>query len=413
MSLESSRASSLDQAGRGVICVTAALLTIGVVMIASTGASLDRPPSDAALWKSPLVRQVGFAVLGFMTLVMVSRAGLPLVTPAASSTRAPIVLPFLMLLVTCGLLAAVLVPGIGLERNGARRWLPLGPPSAGLVFQPSEIAKLALVVFMAAFLARRAERVRSFWTTVLPGLIVVGLVAGLVALEDFGTAALLALVGGGMLLAAGCRLAHLLLMAMPGVIAAAYLVICEPYRMTRLSTFFDIWKDPQGAGYHPIQSLATISSGGWFGRGLGAGIQKYGYLPAIQTDFIFAGICEEMGALGGMVVILLFLTLLALGFQIVRHTPAGAPRLLAFGATLAITLQAVINIAVVTVMAPTKGIALPFVSAGGSGIVLLAALVGLMAWVANRPAQAAGMELPFVREGGPSSRRGTTWAPAV
>jgi cell division protein FtsW len=254
--------------------------------------------------------------------------------------------------------------------------------TTGLVFQPSELAKLALVVFMAVFLARRLNEARSFWRTLLPGLTVVGLVAGLVGIEDFGTAGLLALVGGAMLLAAGCRVAHMAAMAVPAFAAAAFLVISEPYRFTRLTTFFDIWADPRGAGYHPVQSLATIASGGWFGRGLGAGVQKYGYLPAIQTDFIFAGLCEETGVLGGMVVILLFLTLLVMGLRITRHGPPGAPSLLAFGVTTLITLQAVINIAVVTVMAPTKGIALPFVSAGGSGIVFLAALAGLLAAVA-------------------------------
>ena len=369
-----------------IIVVTAALMMIGVVMIASATASLDRSLLSMALWKSTFGRQLVFASLGFIAMLIFARIGCrPLAWRRASWWQ-----PSVLLVVLAGVcLTAALIPGVGLERHGARRWLVVGPAEYGLNFQPSELAKLALLVFLAAFLADRRAHITSPTRTLLPAVIVIAVLAGLVGLEDFGTGALLGIVGGAMLLAAGCRIIHLLLAAIPGLVAAGCLVYFEPYRWTRLTSFFDIWADPQGAGYHPIQSLVTIASGGWFGCGLGAGVQKYGYLPASQTDFIFSVLCEETGLLGGMLVILLFVVLLWLGLHTMRRAVGAQPRLLALGITLLICLQAAINIAVVTVMAPTKGIALPFVSAGGSGAVFLGALVGLLAGIAR----AAGFSL--------------------
>ena len=365
-----------------IMGISAALMIIGVVMIASASASLDRPLLSAGLWHSVFARQLMFAAMGFVTMVAFSRIG-----PQRFAWRSGWWQPTIfLLLITGACLVAVLVPGIGLERNGARRWLPLGPPDSGINFQPSELAKLGLVVFLAAFLAQRGPRVRSALGTLLPAVLVIGLIGGLVGREDFGTAALLGLVSGAMLLAAGCRIWHLVVTALPALAGAAYLVCFEPYRLERVTSFFDIWKDPQGSGYHPIQSLATIASGGWFGRGLGAGVQKYGYLPASQTDFIFSVICEETGAVGGLAVILLFIVLILLGLRVMRRAGDAQTRLVALGVTALVGLQAAINIAVVTVVAPTKGIALPFVSAGGSGIIFLGALVGLLAGAAQRAA---------------------------
>jgi len=371
----SARSTSLAITG-----VTAALMMIGVVTVASAAASLDVPLLSGSLWNSAFGRQLVFAALGFAALLVFARVGCRLFAWRPASRWQPAVL-LVLLAGIC--LTATLLPSIGLERHGARRWLTIGPQQYGLTFQPSELAKVALVVFLSAFLADRSERIRSVRGALLPALAVIAMLSALVGVEDFGTAALLGTVGGVMLLAAGCRIVHLLPAALPGFAGAAYLVYSESYRLERLTSFFHIWADPQGAGYHPIQSLATIASGGWFGLGLGAGVQKYGYLPASRTDFIFSVLCEEAGLLGGLVVILLFVALLLLGLRTMRRADGAQPRLLAFGVTLLICLQAVMNIAVVTVMAPTKGIALPFVSAGGSGVVFLGAMVGMLAGVAR------------------------------
>jgi cell division protein FtsW len=188
-----------------------------------------------------------------------------------------------------------------------------------------------------------------------------------------------------MLIAGGVRWSQLALVAIPGIAAMSYLVISEPYRLDRLTTFLDIWKEPRGAGYHPIQSLITIASGGVFGRGLGEGVQKYGYLPEARNDFIFAMLNEEVGLTGALVVILLFLALIWLGWRAVDSATTHFGRLLALGVTFLLGFQAAINIAVVTVCAPTKGISLPFVSAGGSGVVILGLAAGMLVSVAREP----------------------------
>ena len=249
-----------ESTATAIIGVTTALMTIGVVTIASASASLDDSLLSVSLWKSTFGRQLLFAGLGFCAMLVFARIGCPPQGGFAWSASGGLVL----LAGVC--LAVVLIPGVGIERNGARRWLCIGPQEYGLAFQPSELAKVALVVFLAAFLADRRAQIRSAARTLLPAVIVIGVLSALVGLEDFGTAALLGIVGGVMLLAAGCRWTHLALAALPGLATAGYLVCSEPYRWRRLTSFFDIWADPQGAGYHPIQSLATIASGGWFGR---------------------------------------------------------------------------------------------------------------------------------------------------
>ena len=375
----------------GIILVAAALMTIGLVAVASASASLEAPTLQTEFWKTPFGRQVVFAVLGFGVILLAVRIGhqplalRPSADPASPGLKpgAPAVWLFLATLVC---LVLVLIPGIGVERNGARRWLHFGGGAFALGFQPSELAKLTLVIFLAAFLSARSARggLRSLPKDVLPAALAVGLCVGLVGTEDFGTAVLLAAVGGLMLLMAGARLAHLLLLAIPALAAFAALLLAKPYRLQRLTAFADIWADPQGEGYHPIQSLITIASGGVLGRGLGGGVQKYGYLPESRTDFVFAVWCEETGLLGALVVLLLFGLLLYLGTRAAAAAPSPFGRLLAMGVTLMVTLQAVMNIAVVTASAPTKGIALPLVSAGGSGIIFLGASVGLLAGVALR-----------------------------
>ncbi len=374
-----------DLAGRatatGIIGATAALMTIGLIAVASASASLDQPILRAEFWKTPVGRQAVFAAAGLAVLLGLTRLGAGFLRWRHSRVWQPGVW---LLIVTVGLLVAVLIPEIGTQRHGARRWLRFGPAEYGLGFQPSELAKVVIVVFLAGYVSGRAGRLTRFVRDVLPAAGAIALCAGLVGLEDFGTATLLAAVGGLLLLVAGVRLVHLAILAVPGAAAFVALLLAEPYRIERLTAFRNIWQDPQGSGYHPVQSLIGIASGGWLGRGLGAGVQKYGYLPESRSDFIFAVWAEETGLFGCMVVLLLVGLLLYLGTRAALAAPSMFERLLAVGVTLTITLQAAMNVAVVTVLVPTKGIALPLVSAGGSGLVFYCLALGLLAGVARR-----------------------------
>lgn len=372
-----------SRASTTLVTVAAALMALGTVMVFSATATLEGPTVLQQGWRHPAVRQglfTGAALLVVLVVGMIPyewwriRRGAWL-QPAAA-----------LALLAIGLCAVVLlpIPGVSIERNGARRWLALGPAAAGLSFQPSELAKLALVTFLAAYCAWRGAEIRRFWRGLLPALLVLGIVAGLVGKEDFGTAALLALVGAGLLLAAGARVWHLVLAGLPGVAGLAALILASPYRRARLLSYHDIWSDAAGKGYQQVQSLLTIASGGLWGLGLGGGVQKYGYLPEDHSDFIFAVICEELGLIGGVAVIAMFLVFLWQGRRAMLNAVDPLGRMLACGATLVIGLQAAINLAVVTASAPAKGISLPLVSAGGSGVIILAALIGVLVNVARQ-----------------------------
>ena len=278
-----------------------------------------------------------------------------------------------LVVLTMGFLGAVLATPLGKEINGARRWFAVGP----LGFQPSELAKLSLVLFVAAYAVHRSDAVRSFWKGFVPLIAVFGACATLVVREDFGTTVLLSAVILAMILMAGCRSWHLGLL-LPGAAAVVYHMLHAPWRYQRLMAFLDPFKDPKGAGYHPIQSLLTIMNGGFWGVGLGNGIQKMGYLPEDNTDFIFAVVCEELGFVGAAMVIILFAAFVVVGWRVMSRSQHLFGKMVAFGITAIIGLQAAINIAVVTVSMPTKGIALPLISSGGTGWIMNAAAIGVL-----------------------------------
>lgn len=283
-------------------------------------------------------------------------------------------IPVTLVIVSVALLAIVQVPGIGREVHGARRWIDIGP----IGFQPSEVAKWSLVICLAWYAARHATRLGRFRQGFLPAAAVVFLLAAMIGVEDLGTALVIVLVGMTMLLAGGCRLRHALIpvpVAVGGILLA---LIASPYRIDRLRAFLDPYADPQGIGYHVLQSMSAISGGGLAGRGLGNGVQKFGYLPEDTTDFLFAVICEELGLMGCLLVVFLYLGLLAAGLKILVDTTRPFHRLLTFGVLLTITIQALVNMAVVTGLAPTKGIALPLLSSGGTGWVLMGFSLGLL-----------------------------------
>jgi cell division protein FtsW len=299
---------------------------------------------------------------------------------------------------------ALVLTRLGTDINGAKRWLMLRVGSHALSFEPSELAKWSLVLFISVYAVHRGQQIRSFWKGFVPLMAIVGATSALILKEDFGTAALVAGISVLLMLMAGCRWWHIAMLLPPALVVLYFAVWHVPYRRERLLIFMHPHMDPKGAGYNPIQSLLSFASGGFWGRGLGDGIQKMGYLPEDNTDFIFSLIAEELGFFGCMMVILLYLSLLFSGWQVARRSQDLFGKLLAFGCTAMIGLQAAMNIAVVTVTVPTKGIALPLISSGGTGWILTAGAIGLVMSVERVNRLEAGDR----GSGGKSSSRGSS-----
>lgn len=285
-----------------------------------------------------------------------------------------------LLLVSFALLGAVLLPHLGMVRGGARRWLRFG----FLTFQPSEIAKVAAVLYLAHSLTKKGARVVMLWTGYLPHLVVIGGLAALMILEpDFGTAVLLGLLVFVMLVANGARWAHLGATASVVVPFTAFGAVTASYRWQRLTSFLDPWQDARKSGFQLVQSLLAFGAGGAFGVGLGAGRQKMFYLPEAHTDFVFAVIGEELGLAGTCAVLVTFALLAATGLRIAwRHGDPYAANL-ALGITSILVLQAGVNMAVTVGLLPTKGLALPFLSYGGSALVANLVEMGILLSVAR------------------------------
>ncbi|MFN0066274.1 MAG: FtsW/RodA/SpoVE family cell cycle protein [Limisphaerales bacterium] len=289
------------------------------------------------------------------------------------------------------LLVLARIPGIGRVRNGAWRWIDIGP----FDLQPSELGKLALILVLAAYV----DRFQRVMGTLRHGLLVPALLVGpLLALvlfgKDYGTTALLGAVAGTMLLVGGTRLRHLALPAVAGVLALAAAVVADPLRSRRIEAWLHPEQHSKGVAHQAIQSVIALGSGGPFGRGLGEGVHKRGFVPEQHTDFIFSAIGEEAGLVGTLAVILAYLLILGAGIGIACRARETFGMLVAFGASFTIALQAFINIGVVTAVLPNKGIALPFVSYGGSSMVSMLALVGLLFSVARHAVPVRDEELP-------------------
>jgi cell division protein FtsW len=249
--------------------------------------------------------------------------------------------------------------------------------------QPSELAKWGVVLFLAWWLTHPRNDLNRFFTGVLPSLVPVGMLCLLIVIQDFGTAALIGICALMMLIAARVKWWHLAILVPPAIAGGLWFIMHEEYRWRRMTSFINPWAAPQREGYHMVQSLLSFSTGGVFGRGLGNGIQKLGYLPEDTTDFIFAVICEELGLCGALLTIALYLGIIYVAWQVMKEKRSSFARLLAFGIATMVGLQALINIAVATVSVPTKGLSLPLVSAGGSGLVITCAALGLLCSVAR------------------------------
>ncbi|HSI33991.1 MAG: FtsW/RodA/SpoVE family cell cycle protein [Phycisphaerae bacterium] len=321
-------------------------------------------------WSPSGTKQFGYALAALGAFFLIGKFDYAKMARGAV-WRNPVVWLLVAAAVSC---AAVLVPGIGREMNGARRWISLGVTQ----FQPSELGKWALVVFLAYWISQRKVLLEKFATGFVPTLIPIGIIALLIVIQDFGTAALIGVCSVAILIAGRAKLWHLGVCLVPALLAATWFVTHKAYRMERIMAFRDPFADPQGKGYHMIQSLLSFSTGGVFGKGLGNGVQKLGYLPEDTTDFIFAVVCEELGLFGACLTIALYLGILYVAFQIVKQSRDGFGRLLAFGIGAMIGFQALINIAVATVSVPTKGLSLPLVSFGGSGLVITCGALGLL-----------------------------------
>ena len=361
------RARALRVAARGadrwIMLTVGALVTVGIVMVFNTSYFFagDRFGDPLHVFRKHLVS----VALGLVCCLLASRL--------RSTTYERIAYPALAVVVV--MLIAVLIPGVGLVRGGARRWIGFG----ALNLQPSEIAKLVAVLYLARSIVRKGPRLQTFALGVLPHVIVVGVLALLVVVEpDFGTAALLGVTLFAMLFAGGVRWRHLVLPVLPIVPLAVYAVSSSPYRLRRVMVFLDPWEHPRDAGFQLVQSFLAFGSGGLFGAGLGESKQKMFYLPEAHTDFIFSVIGEELGLIGALVLVGLFAVLAMRGLRVALRHPTTFGQLVAFGTTTVLTLQAGINMAVVLGLLPTKGLALPFVSYGGSAMMGALTAVGVL-----------------------------------
>ena len=349
-------------AHRMLLTVTMCLLAAGAVMVYSASSARDLLAGGGD-GTGYLLRYVGFGALGVVLMHVLSKRGLDLVrryTP-------------LLLAISFVLLLVVLLPGIGVEVNGANRWIGAG----SLSFQPSELAKLALVLYAAELLGSK-RRIRSI-RAAAPVILVAAVMALLVAVEpDLGTALVIAGTTTALLVAAGVPLRHLAVAA--GIAAAliAIFALLEPYRRARLTSFIDPWAHAGGTGFQSVQGQIALGSGGLFGVGLGQSVQKIFYLPEAHTDFILAVIGEEFGVLGVSVVLALYGLLAWAGTRAARAAKGAYAKLLAIGLTSLILCQAALNVFAVLGLAPLTGVPLPFISYGPSNLIVLLAAMGLL-----------------------------------
>jgi cell division protein FtsW len=349
-----------------LLASVSALLGLGLVMVYSASiASAEHTTGSSAHY---LVRQLGAVSLGFLLAYLIMRTPLRL-----WEVTAPYVL-----LGGIALLVLVLVPGIGVNVNGSARWLRLGI----LNVQPSELIKLSMVIYMAGYFVRKREALQTFTHGVVTvGLVVVVVSVLLLQEPDLGAAVVICATVLGMLFLAGVRFWHFGIIALTGAGAIALLTVVAPYRLERVVTFLNPWSDPFDSGFQLVQALIAFGRGAWFGVGLGASVQKLHYLPAAYTDFLFAVTAEELGLVGVFSVITLFVIIVVRAFAIAQQAEtAGLPygARLAQGIGLLLGLQATISMGVNMGVLPTKGLALPFVSYGGSNMLMNLSAVGLL-----------------------------------
>lgn len=367
-----------------LMVIIAALLCLGALMVFSAGASLDQSIELERFWEYSTMRRLVFVPIVLMMLALFSRLNFRhWLVWERYFWSCPLVL---LLAFSIILLILVLIPGMGTEINQSRRWFKIAVGSYGFTFQPSELAKWTVILFLAAYGYRMGDKMREFKKGFLPVAVVLGLVVALVGKEDFGTAALIGAVGVAVMLATGVRWWHLLLLVPLTAVAFYLLVYCDAHRWGRVLAFLygDSSEVELPSAYHAKQSIMAIGVGGLWGTGLGQGTVKLGWLPEDTTDFVFAVIGEELGLVGSLLIIGFFMALIVVSMVIVHRTNDNLARRIALAIALMVGAQAAMNLCVVTALTPTKGIALPFVSAGGTGLVLTAVAVGILVNIARQ-----------------------------
>lgn len=346
-----------------------ALLAIGIAMVFSASFVVAHTVYGNETYF--FVRHIGWVGVGIVAMLVVAHIDY--------SVWRTVAWPFYALSVL--FLVLVLIPGVGQSNYGATRWLGIGPI---LSFQPSELAKLAVVVYLAAWITRVGGDIGKLGFGTIPFVIILALSAGLVAIEpDLGTTVILILAAGAMFFIAGANLLHALVGAILGSALILKTVSGTGYQSDRIAAFLNPWADPSGVGWHITQTLLALGSGGLGGLGLGAGRQKFFYIPNAHTDSIFAIVGEEIGFIGTTFVLLLFLVVAWRGLSIAASTSDPLGRALAAGASLLISTQGLLNMAVVSHVLPTTGVPLPLLSYGGSSMVISLVAVGIVLSVAR------------------------------
>ncbi len=348
-----------------LLSVVLLLVGFGIIMVYSTsGIHADTRKTEHYF----LLRHLFSILLGITVMIIIS------MIPYHFYRRPGVIIPLLFL--ALALLILTLVPGIGAKINNARRWLQIG---TFRTFQASELAKLIAVLYFSYYMVKKQEKIKSFTFTVVPSLIILGVFFSLIVSQpDLGTAVNIVALVLPIMFIAGVRLSHMFGVGALALPIISFIAWANPYQQKRIMMFLDPWKDPRGAGYQLIQSLIAIGKGGLTGVGLGRGQQKLFYLPEPYSDFIFSTVGEELGFLGAVVMIVLFGILIWRGITIAFNAPDLFGTFTAFGLTLLIGIQATINLGVVTGIFPTKGLPLPFISHGGTSLIVCLTAIGIL-----------------------------------
>lgn len=348
----------------GLLIVVLILLAFGLVMVLSASAPYSLRTEGNSYFYAE--KQLKFAILGIIIMFIVSNIDYRIYKGKLADIA----------MIGAGLLlVAVLIPHVGITRNDATRWLGIGT----FQFQPSELMKIALIIFMSAKISKNPGKIKNFWTGLVPYLALIGVIGGLLMFEPHMSATMIiAVIAVAIIFAAGAKMSQLVPIGVIGMIGAFFLARMKEYRWKRMIIFLDPWQDSQGDGWQIIQSLYAIGSGGLFGVGIGKSIQKYMYIPEPHNDFIFAILAEELGLVGVFAVMILFGLFIWRGITIALKAPDMFGTLVAVGITTMIGIQAVFSMAVVSSSMPVTGIPLPFFSYGGTALIMLLASVGVL-----------------------------------
>lgn len=354
---------------QGLLLIVLALASVGVVMMGS--ASIDYAAQKYGDAMFHVYRQLVFLAIASVA------AAVAFSVPSQQWYKQG----WMLLLAGFLSLIAVLIPGIGREVNGSMRWIPVGP----INLQSSELAKLFVLIYLAGYLVRRQDEVRERWRGFIKPIVVLCMLIMLLLMEpDFGSAVVMIVGCLGMIFLGGVGLTQFFALIVSSLIAVVIMAISSPYRMQRLNCFLDPWQHPYDCGYQLTQSLIAFGRGEWLGLGLGNSIQKLFYLPEAHTDFVFAIIAEELGFIGSLVVLVLFAALVVKILSIARNAEREEKLFsayLCYGMALVMAAQVFINVGVNTGVLPTKGLTLPFLSYGGSSLIVTFVMMGIVARV--------------------------------